>query len=162
MNFYISVVLVVTSLSFLILFIWTLSLFYLMHLSKCSSILFIFLKKQLLASLIFSIVFFLMFYIFIGVQLLYTAVSVSAIQQSESAIRIHISPLFWISLPFRSPQDTQQSSLCYTVGSHQLPILYLVGYICQSQCANSSHHPLPSWYSIHSFSTTVSLFLLCK
>ena len=33
--------------------------------------------------------------------------------------------LFWISFPFRSPHSTQ-SSLCYTVGSHQLSILYTV------------------------------------
>ena len=30
---------------------------------------------------------------------------VSAVQQSESATCIHISPLFWISFPFMSPQD---------------------------------------------------------
>ena len=40
--------------------------------------------------------------IFIRVELLYNVVLVSAVQQSESAIRIHISPLFWISFPFRS------------------------------------------------------------
>ena len=33
--------------------------------------------------------------IFIKVQLLYNAVLVSAVQQSESAICIHVSPLFW-------------------------------------------------------------------
>ena len=60
----------------------------------------------------------------IGIWLLYTAVSVSAEQQSESAICIHISPLFWISFPFRSPQSTEQSSLDYTVRSHQLSIFY--------------------------------------
>ena len=31
---------------------------------------------------------------------------------------------FWISFPFRSPQSTQQGSPSYTVGSHQLFILY--------------------------------------
>ena len=35
-----------------------------------------------------------LFYFIIGALLLYTAVSVSAVQQSESAICIHISPLF--------------------------------------------------------------------
>ena len=39
--------------------------------------------------------------------MLYNGVLVSAVQQSESAIRIHISPLFWISFPFRSPQSTE-------------------------------------------------------
>ena len=33
--------------------------------------------------------------------------SVSAVQQSESATCIHISPLLWISFPFRSPQSTE-------------------------------------------------------
>ena len=32
---------------------------------------------------------------------------VSAVQQSESAIRLHMSPLFWISFPFRPPQSTE-------------------------------------------------------
>ena len=34
------------------------------------------------------------------------------IQQSAPVIRIHISPLFWISFPFRLPQSTEYSSLC--------------------------------------------------
>ena len=34
---------------------------------------------------------------------------VSTVQQSESAIRTHISPLFWISFSFRSPQSTEPS-----------------------------------------------------
>ena len=49
--------------------------------------------------------------------MLYNAVLVCAVQQSESAVHIHIFPLFWIPFPFRSPQSTEQSSLCYTVGS---------------------------------------------
>ena len=49
--------------------------------------------------------------------MLYNTVLISAVQQSESAIHIHISPLFWIPFPFRSPQSTEQSSLGYT-GSH--------------------------------------------
>ena len=60
--------------------------------------------------------------IIIGVQLLYNIVLVSTVQQIESAVRIHISPLFWISFSFRSPQSTGQSSLCYTV-AHQSSIL---------------------------------------
>ena len=50
--------------------------------------------------------FFFNFFIYIGAQLLYTAVLVPTGQQSESAICIHISPLFWTSVPFRSPQRT--------------------------------------------------------
>ena len=42
--------------------------------------------------------------IFIGAQLLYNAVLASTAQQSELATCIHISPSFWVSLPFRTPQ----------------------------------------------------------
>ena len=48
----------------------------------------------------------------------FTMLLVSTIQQGESAINIHKSPLFWISLPFTSPQSTEESSLCYEAGSH--------------------------------------------
>ena len=44
-----------------------------------------------------------------------TAVSVSSLQQSESAVCIYVSPLF--AFPFRSLQSPEYSSLCYTVGS---------------------------------------------
>ena len=40
-------------------------------------------------------------------QLLFNVMLVSTVQQSESALRIHTSPLFWISFPFRSPQSTE-------------------------------------------------------
>ena len=46
-------------------------------------------------------------FVFIGVYLLYIAVSVSAVQHSESAICIYVSSLFWISFPFWSPQSTE-------------------------------------------------------
>ena len=64
----------------------------------------------------------------IGVLLLYIVVSVAAVLQGETAVCINISPLRWISFQFRSPQSTEQSSLCYTVGSHQLSILYV--HVC--------------------------------
>ena len=44
-----------------------------------------------------------------GAQLLYNVVLVSAVQQSQSGIHKHISPLFWTCLPFRSPQSMQCS-----------------------------------------------------
>ena len=53
---------------------------------------------------------------FIGVKSLYKVVLISTEQQSESATCTHISPLLWISFPFRSPQSTEWKSLCYTVG----------------------------------------------
>jgi len=68
------------------------------------------------------------------------AMLVSTVQQSESILPIHISPLFWISFPFRLPQSRQYSSLCYTVGSHYLPVLYVVVYICQFHL---TIHPKP-------------------
>ena len=66
--------------------------------------------------------------IFIGVQLLYSVVLVSAVQQSED-IRIHISPPFWISFPFRSPRSNESSSLSCTADSHSLPTLYIVSVV---------------------------------
>ena len=36
--------------------------------------------------------------------MLYNVLLVSAVHQSESAIHIHIPPLFWTSFPIRSPQ----------------------------------------------------------
>ena len=47
---------------------------------------------------------------------------VSIVQQSESVK--HVSALFWISFPFRSPQRTEQGSLRDTVGAHGL--FYLI------------------------------------
>ena len=46
-----------------------------------------------------------------------------------SAINTHKSPSFWTSFLFRSPQSIKQSSLCYTVGFHQLSILYIVSVL---------------------------------
>ena len=68
---------------------------------------------------------FIYLFFLIGVQLLYNVVLVSAVQQSESAVCIHISPLSWTYLPSphprippshpsRSPQSTELSSVHYT------------------------------------------------
>ena len=62
---------------------------------------------------------------------------VSGVQKSKSVICIHISPVSWISFPFRSPQRIEQRFLCYTVGSHELPISYIVLCVCR----------LPRWQS---------------
>ena len=67
--------------------------------------------------------------------------------------------LFWISFPFRSLQSINQSSLCYTVNSHQSSILYIIVYICQPYSPKSCQ-PLPRSISLHSFSTSFSL--LCS
>ena len=53
------------------------------------------------------------------------------VQQSESIIGIHISTLFLILFPYRSLQSIELSSLHYTAGPYQLPILYIVACICQ-------------------------------
>ena len=44
----------------------------------------------------------------------YNVVLVSAAKQHESAIRIHISPPSWTSLPSRLSQSTELRPLCYT------------------------------------------------
>ena len=88
---------------------------------------------------------FFFFLIFITAQLLYNVVLVYAIWQRRSAVQIHISPLFWIYFPFRSPQSTEQSSLCYTVSPYQSFIIYVVVCIGQSQSLNPLHS-LPPWY----------------
>ena len=68
--------------------------------------------------------------IYIRAELLYNGVLVSAIQKNESSICLHISPLFWISFSFRSPQST----VLYK-GSYQISLLYIASrvYMCQSQ-----------------------------
>ena len=39
-----------------------------------------------------------------GIVVLYR-VLVSALQQGESAVHVHMAPLLWISFPFRSPES---------------------------------------------------------
>ena len=81
---------------------------------------------------------------------------ISAIQQCESAICIHISPLFWISFPFRSMQNIEQSSLSIQY-SHYLCILYIKFIYISS---NLPMHPTP--ISPHSCSKVcVSSLCLC-
>ena len=44
-------------------------------------------------------------------------------EQRDSAIHIHVSVFLQTPLPSRLPHDTEQSSLCYTVGPCWLSIL---------------------------------------
>ena len=67
--------------------------------------------------------FYLTFYSILGVQLINRVVTVSGGQQRGSAIHIHVSFLPQTPLPSRLPHNTEQSSLCYTVGPCWLPIL---------------------------------------
>ena len=85
---------------------------------------------------------FLCLKIFIGIWLIYNVVLVTGVQKSESVIYIHISTLFQILFLHRPLQSIEQSSLCYTVGPHQLSILYIAVCICQSQSLNLSLPPL--------------------
>ena len=48
---------------------------------------------------------------------------VSGGQQRDSAIQIHVSMVPQTPLPSRLPQNTEQSSLCYTVGPCWLSVL---------------------------------------
>ena len=97
---------------------------------------------------------------FIEVQLIFNVVLISAVQQSDSVLHIYI--LFHILSHYGLSQDTEYSSLCYTVGPCCLSILYIIVCICQSQTPTPS---LPTFlplgnYSL--FSMSVSLFLFCR
>ena len=62
-------------------------------------------------------------------------------------VYIYRAPFSLLFFPFRSPQSTEKSSLCYRVGSLQLSVLYVVVYICQSP--SSSHSLLCSFNLSH-------------
>ena len=94
--------------------------------------------------------------------MLCTAISDSSVWQSESAIITHIPPLSLDFLHIRSPQSTEKSSLCYTVGFHQLSILYIVLCICYPKLPIHPTTALCPLVSTHSFSSSVSQFLLCE
>ena len=55
----------------------------------------------------FHIYIYIYIYIYIKAYSSFSVVLVSTVQQSESATHIHVSPLFRISFPFRSPQGTE-------------------------------------------------------
>ena len=93
-------------------------------------------NKILLLRISLHLFFFFNFY---GLWLLYNVILVCTVQQKKSVIHIHIVSLFTISFPLSWPQSIEQSSLCYTVCSHQLSILYMLVYTWQSQSPNPSH-----------------------
>ena len=97
------------------------------------------------------------FLVYIGIQLINNIVLVSGVQQSDSVIRIHVSILFQVLFSFRLLQNTEQSSLCYTVGLCWLPILNIAVCTCQSHplklssethpCVNQGYRlTLPTWH----------------
>ena len=76
---------------------------------------------------------------------------VSGVQQGDSVIHIHVSILFQILFPFRLLHNTEQSSLCYTVGPCWLSILSISAvYFCLSppplcpEVWKLSHSSLPA------------------
>ena len=77
----------------------------------------------------------------------------------------YISIIFQIISQFRLLQNFEQSSLCYTVGTCWLSILYTAVCTCQSQTPQVSVSPALPLYplvTVRLFSKSVSLFLLCK
>ena len=73
------------------------------------------------------------FLFYIGVYPINNVVTVSGAQQSDSAIRIHVSILPQTPLPSRLPHNIEKSSLCYAVGPCWLSILNIAVCTCQSQ-----------------------------
>ena len=59
----------------------------------------------------------------------WSAVLASYVQQGDAVIHIYVSIHFKILFSFKSFQKTEQSSLCYTVGS-LLSVLNIVVCIC--------------------------------
>ena len=88
----------------------------------------------------------------VGVWWLQNVVLVAIAQQHETTYIYMYSLPLGHCCPFRSPQCINQISLCYTVGFHQLSILYtvLTVYMCESQCLSCSH-PLSPLLSIYLF-----------
>ena len=64
--------------------------------------------------------------IFIGIYLLYSVVLISTIQQSESAIHIHLSLLFWISFPFSSMGFIFLALACKPLMDFELIFLWIL------------------------------------
>ena len=62
-------------------------------------------------------------------------------QQRDSSVHINVSILPQAPLPYRLPQDTEQSSMYYTVGLCWLSILNTAVCTCPSQTPSL---PLPS------------------
>jgi len=97
---------------------------------------------------------------------MHTRFTMLAVQQSESAKRLHMSPL-GIFFPFRSPQSIGWSPLYPTVGSHRLPSLYLVSTVSMCQCQSlslSGHpqlYPYSHLYISFLFSSPLSLSSFC-
>ena len=72
----------------------------------------------------------------------------------ENGTATHSSILF----PYRPLQSTEQSSLCYAVGSyHRLVIYFIHNSVYMSIPVSQIHPPLPHLVSIHPFSMPLSV-----
>ena len=118
------------------------------------------LEKSLLKSFarfLFFCVFFLT-----EVQLIYTVVPISAIQQSDSVLHIYT---FFLNILFHYglSQETGYSSLCYTVGPCHSSILNVIVYIYQPQTPTPSLSlPASPLATTSLISMSVSLFLFSR
>ena len=97
---------------------------------------------------------------FIGVQLIYN-VLVSAVQQSDSVMHIHVFTLFQIIFPHRLFKNIEQSSLSYNSGF--LLVFYFVYSSVYVSIPGPSLSPSVSpLVTINLFYMSVTLFLFCK
>ena len=107
---------------------------------------------------------FLFYVFFIGVYLLYTALSLSTVKQSESAIHMHISPF----LDFVPVEVSTENQVEFPVPCSMFSLVICFIHSIDSVCMSIPVFlliPPPLSYplvSIDLFSTSVSLFLLCK
>ena len=67
--------------------------------------------------------YFFSFLFYILIQLINNVVVVSGVKQSDSVLNMYVSILFKILFPFKLLCNTEQSSLCYTIGPCWLSIL---------------------------------------
>ena len=108
----------------------------------------------------YSFVFFKTFYFVLAYSRL-TMLWVSGKQWRDSAIRIHVSTLPQTPLPSRLPRNSEQSSLCCTVGPCWLSILNIVVCTCPPQTpylSLSLQNRLPHHWGHH---TPVDCYWAC-
>ena len=75
-------------------------------------------------------------------------VIVSGEQRRDSAIHIHVSVLPQTPLPSRLPHNTEQSSLCFTVGPCWLSILNIAMHFVYSLWSYRQEDPYPQVFCV--------------
>ena len=85
-------------------------------------------------------------------RLFHNFVKVSTVQQSESTVYIHTSPLLWVSSPLSSPQSTEQSSLCVP-GKFSLIVYFMhsISSVYTSIPIFQFASPPPFLHGVHTF-----------